>query len=508
MSRFLNPLLTALMLCAALTAGAQSLVVRDWETRPNDQTARVGDGVRHDDNGRRAALIRIYTPFRASDLGVGGSGVGFVGGLEQAAPGELHLYVPRNSQKVSFTHPKYGTRSYFYESPIEEGAVYALNLTAEGKMVSLAADAADAVVWLDNDSVGITPVTQYIPYGQHDVRARLGSMVHEGTIQVSPDGPEAFQLEMEDENLYYGDVVVDVSNAAELWFRGNLVGVGRFADHLREGTYVIETRLPDHTTQSTTFRVDAGKTTSYTATPPVPHIGYLEIATEPMHGVTVMQADTVFTEDRYMQLPVRNYELTYTKRGYYPVTHRFRINRGETYRDSVVLRKIQYVPKTTGYAAVGISYASKPGVTFTLGGTVYNVDLSVSYLLGFGHTKPVDWYYNEDQIFAQAVEYRVDEWSVAAGYQFSFAERFGLTPHVGFMQQRLISRGNAGNNFTVNSIPIGARLTYYPIPHFGIFIAPEYAIPIGAKGDIKKVCSLAGLTRGGFQATLGLSVNL
>ncbi|MDE7159943.1 MAG: hypothetical protein K2O24_03765, partial [Muribaculaceae bacterium] len=403
------------------------------------------------------------------------------------------------------------------ESPIEEGSVYSLSLMAQGKLVSLAADAADAVIWLDNDSIGITPVTEYIPYGQHDVRARLGSMVHEGTIQVSPDGPETFPLPMEDENLYYGDVVVDVPSAAELWFRGNLVGVGRFADHLREGTYIIESRLPDHTPQTTTFRVDAGKTRTYTATPPVPHIGYLEIATEPMHGVDILQGDTLFTTDRYMQLPVRDYELTYRKRGYYPQTRRFRINRGETYRDTVRLRKIQYVPSNTGYAAVGIAYASRPGVTFTLGGVWHNVDLSATYMLGLGKTKAVDWYNDltdssgadlGDVLFAGSVKYRVDEWSVNAGYRFRFGERFGVTPRVGFMQQLLMAKGSLGNGFSVSSVPVGVRLSYHPAPRFSIFVMPEYAVPVGVKGDIRAVCSQAGVTLGGFHGSLGVSVNL
>ncbi|MDE7159419.1 MAG: hypothetical protein K2O24_01040, partial [Muribaculaceae bacterium] len=394
------------------------------------------------------------------------------------------------------------------ESPIEEGSVYSLSLMAQGKLVSLAADAADAVIWLDNDSIGITPVTEYIPYGQHDVRARLGSLVHEGTIQVSPEGPETFPLPMEDENLYYGDVVVDVPAAAELWFRGNLVGVGRFADHLREGTYIIESRLPDHTPQTTTFRVDAGKTRTYTATPPVPHIGYLEIATEPMHGVDILQGDTLFTTDRYMQLPVRDYELTYRKRGYYPQTRRFHIGRGQTYRDSVVLEKIQYVPSNTGYAAVGFAYASRPVVSFTLGGIIANVDLSASYMLGLGKTKAVDWQNIEDNIFAQAVQYRMDEWSVMAGYQLRFAERFGLTPRVGFMQQILFAKGAPGNGYTVNNIPVELRLLYKPVPHFGLYVLAGYAIPCADKNQITEVCKQASLTRGGFRASLGITVNL
>ena len=104
----------------------------------------------------------------------------------------------------------------------------------------------------------------------------------------------------------------------------------------------------------------------------------------------------------------------------------------------------------------------------------------------------------------------MDEMAVRAGYQLRFAERFGLTPQAGFMIQRLSakSKTEAGNGFTQPCATVGARFSYHPVQHLGIFLTPEYAIPVASKGDIVDVFKNGGLTRGGFRASIGVSVSL
>lgn len=508
MSR-LYKVICLLFLLSAMPAWAQKLEIREFQARPQDMDAQSNTLEKRDRNGKRAAIIKIYTSLPSSELTFGGSGQGFIA-QEQHGPGQVWLYVPRASQKVTISHPKYDPYPYYYPTDIKEGRVYSMILSPEGKEVSLAASARNAEIWIDGDSVGLSPVNTYIPYGTHAVRAKLGSLLFDDDIVVSRDGPERFSLKMEDENLKYGDVVVDVDGGAELWFQNRREGIGQFVTRLRTDDYVVEARKPDHEPVTTTFHVKPGEVNHIKANAPVPHLGYLTLVTEPEHGVTVTQADTAITTQPEMQLPVANYEWTFSRRGYTPVTRRFHISRGVTLADTVVLHKIQYVPSTTGYAALAFEASGRPGVTFTLGGMYQGIDLSFSYTLGLGHTDEVSWYNETDNIFNQAVSYRVDEWAVKAGYCLRFAERFGLTPQAGFLQQRMLSRDGdlAGNGFTVQCVSIGARLSWHPVPHLSAFVTPEYAVPIGSKGYIDDVCRLAGITRGGFRAYIGLSVNL
>ena len=273
---------------------------------------------------------------------------------------------------------------------------------------------------------------------------------------------------------------------------------------------MITAKLPDHEDQPPTFTVEAGKTKKVTATPPIAHLGYLELVTEPTHGVTVMEGDSVIEMMPTIQLPVARYEYDFSKKGYYPQNRKFRIERGETLRDTIRLERIQYVKKTTGYAAVSFAASGKPSVGFTLGGYYENVNLEVSYNLGIGRSKEVEWYDRDDHVMVGSQTYRLDEMAVRAGYQLRFAERFGLTPQVGFMAQRLWAKdkSNPGNGFTQPCVTVGARFSYHPIQHIGFFVCPEYAIPVSAKGDIVDVFKQGGMTRGGFKGSIGVSISL
>lgn len=509
----MNILKIAVMACSLLVAlpmAAQKLETRDFKAT-NEMTARLQDTQLIDENsGKRAALIKIYTPFQNESLGFD-AGLFQILGRRQAGPGEVWLYVPERTQKITITHPKYRPTVMWFEGmEAESGKTYSVALNVEGRDVALIASAAGADISVDGEAQGKSPVNMHMPLGSHLVRAELGSLLFEDIVTLTEDGTNQFTLQMEDENLKYGDVDIRVDDGAELWFQDRREGVGSLSKHLREGSYVITAKLPDHEDRTTAFTVEAGKSKTVTAAPPVAHLGYLELVTEPSGGVTVSDGDSIVKLMPTMQMPVARYEYEFSKKGYYPQTRKFRIERGETLRDTIRLEKIQYVKKTTGYAAVSFAASGSPSVGFTLGGYFYNVNLEVSYNLGLGRSKDVEWYDRTDKIYEGAYNYRMDEMAVRLGYQLRFAERFGLTPQAGFMSQRLSAKDNKypGNGFSQQCATVGVRFSYHPVQHIGLFITPEYGIPVGTKGDIADVFRQGGLTRGGFKGSIGVSVSL
>ncbi len=508
--KFFKIAIMAGALLSSLPLMAQKLEYRDFKVT-NEATARLqGTSVTDENSGKKAALIKIYTPFQNDVLGFDG-GLFRILGRKQAGPGEVWLYVPERMQKVTVSHPKYSpTVIWFDGMEAEAGKTYTVELNVEGRNVALIASTPNAEITVDGESQGKSPVNMHMPLGSHIVRAEIGSLLYEDIVTLTQDGPVQFNLQMEDENLKFGDVNIEVADGAELWFQDMREGVGQLHKHLKAGNYVVTAKLPDHEDQTTAFTVEAGKTKTVTATPPVAHLGYLELVTEPTYGVTVMEGDSVIDMQTTMQLPVARYEYDFTKKGYYPQTLKFRIERGETLRDTIRLERIQYVKKSTGYAAVSLGYGSKPFVGFTLGGYYENVNLELSYNLGLGTSKEVRWFDRDDHIEMGSYTYRLDEMAIRVGYQLRFAERFGLTPQAGFMIQRLggKEKNAAGNGYTQPCATVGARFTYHPVQHLGFFITPEYAIPISAKGDIVDLFKNAGLTRGGFRGSIGVSVSL
>ncbi len=508
--KFLNIAVLAGVLLGTLPIAAQNLDYRDFKLT-NEMTARLKDTEVIDENsGKRAALIKIYTPFQNDVLGFD-AGLFQILSRKQAGPGEVWVYVPERTQKLIVNHPKYGpTIIWFDGMEAEAGKTYSVVLNVEGRDIALIASTPGAEITVDGEPQGKSPVNMHMPLGSHIVRAELGSLLFEDIVTLRADGGNQFTLQMEDENLKFGDVNIEVADGAELWFQNNREGVGSLHKHLKAGNYVVTAKLPDHEDQTTTFTVEAGKTKTVTATPPVAHLGYLELVTEPTYGVTVMEGDSIVELVPTLQLPVARYEYDFSKKGYYPQSLKFRIERGETLRDTIRLEKIQYVKKTTGYAAVSFAASGKPSVGFTLGGYYENVNLELSYNLGIGRSKEVEWFDREDHVMVGSQTYRLDEMAVRAGYQLSFAERFGFTPQVGFMAQRLWAKdkSNPGNGFTQPCVTIGARFSYHPIQHVGFFVCPEYAIPVSAKGDIVDVFKQGGMPRGGFKGSIGVSISL
>ena len=508
--KFLKIAIVAGALLGSLPMMAQKLEYRDFKAT-NDMFARLADTQVIDPNsGKKAALIRIYTPFPNEVLGFDG-GLYQILDRKQHGPGEVWLYVPERTQKVTVNHPKYSpTVIWFDGMEAEAGKTYSVELNVEGRNVALIASTPNAEITVDGEPQGKSPVNMHMPLGSHLVRAELGSLLFEDVVTLTADGGNQFTLQMEDENLKFGDVNIEVADGAELWFQDNREGVGQLRKHLKAGSYVVTAKLPDHEDQTTTFTVEAGKTKTVTATPPLPHLGYLELVTEPAYGVTVMEGDSVVNLQSTMQLPVARYEYDFSKKGYYPQSLKFRIERGETLRDTIRLERIQYVKKTTGYAAVSFAGSGMPSVGFTLGGYYENINLEVSYNLGISSSKDVSWYDRTDNVFMGQHKYRLDEMAVRAGYQLRFAERFGLTPQAGFMIQRLAAKESKypGNGFTQPCVTVGARFSYHPIQHVGFFITPEYGIPVSTKGDVVDVFKQGGMTRGGIKGSIGVSVSL
>ena len=326
---------------SALPSLAQKLEYRDFKAT-NEMTARLKDTEVIDQNsGKRAALIKIYTPFQNDVLGFD-AGLFQILGRKQAGPGEVWLYVPERTQKVTVNHPKYSpTVIWFDGMEAEAGKTYTVELNVEGRNVALIASTPEAEITVDGEPQGKSPANMHMPLGSHLVRAELGSLLFEDVVTLTTDGPKQFNLQMEEENLKFGDVDIEVADGAELWFQDKREGVGSLHKHLKAGSYVITAKLPDHEDQTTAFTVDAGKTKTVTATPPLAHLGYLELVTDPTYGVTVMEGDSVIDLQSTMQLPVARYEYDFTKKGYYPQTLKFRIERGETLRDTIRLERIQ-----------------------------------------------------------------------------------------------------------------------------------------------------------------------
>ena len=501
----IRPLLLLILCLSTFFAHAADLVVRDFKLLPTDQTAINRETTKTDQNGKTAALIKIYTNLKPSDIYFDNGVLGVV--ARENKPGQIWLYIPARSQKLQITDPKYTPLQYYFEEEIIAGKTYSMQLTVKGKDITLTASVHHAGIIVDNDSLGLSPVNAYISYGDHRVTARSGSMFYEGIITVSPDGPDRFELQMEDEILKYGEITVSVPDRAEIWFEGRRVGLGEWHARLRGGTYTVELRKQNCESTIQNFSVTPGRSSVIDAMAPIPFKGYLSIEVRPAFGSKIFNADTLVAENRLArQTPVGDYTYTFRRKGYIPVTKTFTVSRNEETADTVYMKRVQYIHRNSFYASIGATYAKIPGVTMRIGCTIANVGIEAGYTLGLTKSDDVYWFQNDPDIYDSTCQYSMDAFTLKLGYQFRFIQRFGIMPQVGYLGQRLRG-GTRGNGAMCHNLSVGARCIFTPVPVLGIFITPEYAVPVSVNELYKSISAPAGLSEGGIYITAGLSFN-
>lgn len=133
-------------------------------------TANTHGTQKLDQNGEKAALIKIQAPDRGFTFN--GGSLGIVASEEH--DGEIWLYVPRRAKRLTIQHKDYGVlREYFYPVPIDGARTYEMYLDIGiGRYVTINAERANSTIYIDGERVGQSPINhKYLNYGRHTVRA-------------------------------------------------------------------------------------------------------------------------------------------------------------------------------------------------------------------------------------------------------------------------------------------------------------------------------------------------
>ena len=497
-------LLLCFLVCTALAAlGQNNLVIRDFEYQQYDQTANLQGTQKKDNNGKIAALLKIET--NLDDLAFDGGSYGIV--TTEHPIGQWWVYVPERAQKITVRHPKYGACEFYYPTEIKAARTYTMKLSLEGMSMNLAASVEGSIITIDDEPIGKTPQTVYLPYGIHHITARNGNMYYDENINVERGGAKSLKMEMQDENLLFGTVNLTVADGADIYFNDEKVGIGSWYQRLKKGTYVVETRKENCESQSTAFEVEAKKDKTIEIKAPIPYTGSLTVQTNPK--LVGMYNDTkLLSENGFVKLPVGKNDITFKHEGYRSITKTYNIERDSELRDTIRLKPLTYIKKSDFYMGVTFTYGGNTmGVTGTAGLLISNFDVQFSYTMGLGTSDNVYWYANETNVQQEVSTYKLNTIQVKLGYQFPLSMRVGLTPQIGYMTQTLSGSGEYGNGANCGSFTLGAKLQIAPVPHLCLLINPEYALPNKKSDTYKSIVDVGGFAEGGFYAHAGIIIN-
>lgn len=500
---------TLLFSCICFVALAQQgMIVEGFRFLENDLTAITQGTERRDQNGLRSAVIKIITPERGFEFD--GGMIGVVDIIEKE--GEIWLYVPQNSLHLSIIHKYFGKIDYSYPIDILSGRTYEMKLDiGTGRYVNITTSVDGARVIIDGRFIGESPIyNHYLNFGKHNLDAVSGHF--EGYMEIdvtqNTDKGAVIMVLMEDITSLLGEVEVEVDNGAEIIYGDQSVGVGVWRTQLKEGEYIISTALPDCDTVRTTFRVMRQQQNLIRANTPIPHTGFISIYARP-HTMNVICDDVMELDiSKTQSLTVGLHELSFSHKGYNPLSRSYNIERGVTLFDSVTLDKMKYVRPISFYFGAGYTMRSLPGVTVIIGTVLYNNDLEITYTFGTGISGDVYWYDDAGK-WLSTTNFERNSLSFKYGYQFLLVEKMAITPYVGFSIENIRSSvkegvGNYANDSGADLLGVGAKIVYVPFRHINLFFQGGYYFSVSVDGALSRVIDVCDFELNGFNATAGL----
>ena len=116
----------AAMLFIVMTASAQQLAVESFTMDEKDQTARIHNS-RKDQNNKLCAIVKIETPLQLQDFTFDAGSVG-IAHTEQKT-GEIWVYLSPGARRLTINHKHLGTvRNYEFGEALREATVYIMKL--------------------------------------------------------------------------------------------------------------------------------------------------------------------------------------------------------------------------------------------------------------------------------------------------------------------------------------------------------------------------------------------
>ena len=306
---------------------SQTISVSSFKLLGTDLTANTAGTIEMDQNGETAALIKVVTT--QTGFTFDGGALGIV--KTKQTPGEVWVYIPKGSKKISIKHPQLGVlRDYYYPIAIEAARTYEMVLISgevqttikqarTSQYVVFQLSPPNSVVELDGELLQTTDgtATKMMKFGTYNYRVQAPNYLPEaGNITVNdPINKHIFNISLKPN---FSIVNISVDNEAEIWVNGELKGVGTWTGNLGAGTYELESRKQNHRTVSITRDIIVTKEPqTIKLQSPTPIFGDADINSAPA------VADIYIDDKRVGQTPqtlpdilIGNHQIRISKQGY------------------------------------------------------------------------------------------------------------------------------------------------------------------------------------------------
>lgn len=266
---------------------AQTINVKSFRMLDNDLTANTNGTYELDQNGEKAALIKVVTNQTGFSFDCGSLGV--VKTMQK--PSEIWVYVPRGVRRITISHPTLGVlRDYDFPVSVEGARTYEMVLTTDqvetivkhdvgGQYLIMNVSPPSAIVNIDGVEVPVEDgvVTKLITYGKHNYSVSDPYYKEEqGVINMGKE-KQTLNISL---TPNYGLLFISTTpdHGASVYIDDNLSPAGTTpfqTSKLRKGNHNLRIKLALYETKDTTINVADGK--SDVVIPMSPLYGTVEV---------------------------------------------------------------------------------------------------------------------------------------------------------------------------------------------------------------------------------------
>lgn len=167
------------------------------------------------------------------------------------------------------------------------------------------------------------------------------------------------------------------------------------------------------------------------------------------------------------------------------------------------------INKNCIYGHVGYNVVGLSGLCIGGGGYMSSINIEANYLLGISKSDDIYWNDSSGDIMPLLATYSPMGFNIIVGYGIRLGDRFRLTPRVGVQYAVLNEKSDKkiADKANALSLPIGLKLDFAIINHFGISVEPAYIVNISKSEGYKALSDISNKIKG-YSDGFGLNISL
>ena len=290
------------LICVCTNIYAQSISVSSFKLLPNDLTANTNGTEVLDQNGEKAALIKVVTTQMGFTFEGGALGITKV----KQESGEIWVYVPQKSKKITVKHQQLGVlRDYVFPCGIEAARTYEMILSSGsvhtvikkdvgGNFLALKVIPENASVYLDgalqqNDTKGEYSI--FLDYGEHSYRIEAAG--YSPQTGVATIGKAPFNLNVKLESCLATLSISCPTNGAQIFINKQLKGTDNWKGNVSAGKYLIEASREGYRNIIENIEVGEKEYKTITLQALQPIYGILKVNVKPIGSIIEIDGENV-----------------------------------------------------------------------------------------------------------------------------------------------------------------------------------------------------------------------